>query len=201
MTISKKVNPASVTIAPASWDSSADMVKLLVDSRSGYQSVHNWVVSLTSAKALDLFNPQYCKTADKIAEHAKVLGISALKLKHLCAFRTEFDKQATEKKIVPRATWQTMKNCSEEGKQKIANKNKKAHAAKKGLADVGKGKKKAPKKEAELKADLTGLVGLSLQNARIFLSQIMAGIRLHPASANNTNMLKLLESACELIAK
>jgi hypothetical protein len=201
MKTSNTVNPTSVTIAPASWDSSADMVKLLVDSRSGYQSVHNWVVSLTSVKALNLFNPQYCKTADKIAEHAKVLGISVSKLKHLCAFRADFDKQATEKKIVPRATWQTMKNCSEEGKQKIAAKNKRAATKTKGLADIGKGKKKAPKKEAEIKADLTGLVGLSLQNARIFISQIMAGIRLHPASTNNTNMLKLLESACELIAK
>ena len=190
----------SVTVK-ASWDNSSDMVTLLLDSRSGYQSVHNYLVSLTSVKALNLFNPQHCKTGDKIAEHAKLLGISALKLKHLYAFRIDFDTQATEKSINSRTAWKTMKNCSEEGKQKIATKNKKAADKTKGLADIGKGKATKGKKEAEIKADLTGLVGLSLQNARIFISQIMAGVKLHPTSTNNTKLLKLLEEACELIAK
>jgi len=202
MKLSNTVN-TSVTIAPAapaSWDSSADMVKLLVDSRSGYQSVHNWVVSLTSVNALNLFNPQHCKTADKLAEHAKVLGISTAKLKHLCAFRADFDKQATEKKIVPRATWQTMKACSPEGKAKKAEKNAKAHAAKKGLADIGKGKATKSKKD-EIKSDLTSLVKSSLQNARVFLSQIMAGIEAHEPTPRNLKVIQMLRDSCELLSK
>jgi hypothetical protein len=205
MTNSNKAN-TSVTIAPAapaapaSWDSSADMVKLMLVGCSAYQSVHNWVVSLTSVNALNLFNPQHCKTADKIAEHAKVLGISVSKLKHLCAFRAEFDAKAIEKSINTRTSWQTMKACSPEGKAKKAEKNAKAHAKKKGLADIGKGKATKGKKE-EIKSDLTSLVKSSLQNARIFLSQIMAGIEAHEPTERNIKVVKLLQEACEAISK
>jgi len=200
------VNTASVTIAPAapaapaSWDSSADMVNLMLVGCSAYQSVHNWAVSLTSVKALNLFNPQHCKTADKIAEHAKVLGISVSKLKHLCAFRADFDAKAIEKSIKTRTAWQTMKNCSEEGKQKIAAKNAQAHAKKKGLADIGKGKTTKGKKE-EIKSDLTSLVKSSLQNARVFISQIMAGVEAHEPTPRNLKVIQMLRDSCELLAK
>ena len=193
---------SNVVTVKSTWAESSDMVALLIKSRSGYQTVHNFIVGLTSGKALEQFNPQSCKTEDKIAEHAKTLGISVRNLKALCAFRADFDKQATEKSINARASWATMKGCSPEGKQKKAEKNKKAAEKTKGLADIGKGKKKAAaKKENEIKADLTGLVGLSLQNARTFISQIMAGVKLHPTSVNNVKLLNHLEDACELIAK
>jgi hypothetical protein len=192
--------PSMVTVK-STWAESSTMVTLLINSRSGYQTVHNYIVGLTSGKALEMFNPQACKTEDKIGEHAKVLGISVRNLKALCAFRTDFDKQAIEKSINARASWATMKGCSPEGKQKKAEKNKKAAAKTKGLADIGKGKKKAPKKETEVKADLTDLVGLSLQNARTFISQIMAGVKLHPTSVSNVKILNHLEDACELLAK
>ena len=189
----------NVVTIKSTWAESSDMVALLIKSSSSYQTVHNFLVGLTSGKALEQFNPQSCKSEDKLTEHAKVLGISVRNLKALCAFRADFDTQALAKSINARASWATMKGCSEEGKQKKAAKNKKAAAKTKGLADIGKGKKKAAPKE--IKADLTGLVGLSLQNARTFLSQIMAGVKLHPVSANNTKLLKHLEDACELIAK
>jgi hypothetical protein len=206
MKTSNTVNPTSVTIAPAapaapaSWDSAADMVNLMLVGCSAYQSVHNWVVSLTSVNALNLFNPQHCKTADKIAEHAKVLGISVSKLKHLCAFRADFDARAIEKGIVSRATWQTMKACSPEGKAKKAEKNAKAHAKKKGLADIGKGKATKSKKD-EIKSDLTSLVKSSLQNARVFLSQIMAGIEAHEPTPRNLKVIQMLRDSCELLSK
>ena len=189
----------SVTVK-ASWDNSASMVDLMLVGCSAYQSVHNFIVELTSVKALNLFNPQHCKTADKIAEHAKLLGISALKLKHLYAFRVDFDTQAIEKSINSRTAWQTMKNCSAEGKQKIATKNKKAADKKKGLADIGKGKATKSKKD-EIKSDLTSLVKSSLQNARVFLSQIMAGIEAHEPTPRNLKVIQMLRDSCELLAK
>jgi hypothetical protein len=200
------VNTTSVTIAPAapaapaSWDNSSNMVDLMLVGCSAYQTVHNFIVALTSVKALNLFNPQHCKTADKIAEHAKVLGISVRSLKSLCAFRADFDAKAKEKSIVSRTSWQTMKNCSAEGKQKIANKNAKAHAKKKGLADIGKGKATKSKKD-EIKSDLTSLVKSSLQNARVFLSQIMAGIEAHEPTPRNLKVIQMLRDSCEVLSK
>ena len=196
----KSVNATVVTIAPASWDNSTSMVDLMLVGCSAYQSVHNFIVELTSVKALNLFNPQHCKTADKMAEHAKVLGISVRSLKFLCAFRTDFDTRAVDKKINTRTSWQTMKNCSEEGKQKIAVKNKKAADKKKGLADIGKGKATKGKKD-EIKSDLTSLVKSSLQNARIFLSQIVAGIEAHEPTPRNLKVIQMLRDSCELLAK
>ena len=94
-----------------------------------------------------------------------------------------------------------MKNCSEEGKQKIKAKNKKAHADKKTLADVGKGKGKGKGKKEEIKSDLTSLVKSSLQNARVFLSQIMAGIEAHEPTPRHLKVLQMLRDSCELLAK